>query len=148
MDLAMGGAAACISRAGASSLAEIAAMGLPSVLVPYPAATDDHQFHNARALCDSGAARMLEQRSAQPQNLVAIFAPLMDDQTERERMRAALAKWHTPQAAEEIAKAMVEAVEKRAHRPVKSSARRGNPPTDERVHRELELAELEGRNRA
>ena len=40
---------AVISRAGASSLAELAAMRLPAVLVPYPAATDDHQFHNARA---------------------------------------------------------------------------------------------------
>jgi UDP-N-acetylglucosamine--N-acetylmuramyl-(pentapeptide) pyrophosphoryl-undecaprenol N-acetylglucosamine transferase len=146
MDLAMGGAAACISRAGASSLAEIAAMGLPSVLVPYPAATDDHQFHNARALCDSGAARMLDQRSAQPENLVAVFGPLMSDQSERERMREALLKWHTPQAAEEIARAIVEAVEKRAHRPVTFSARRGKPPTDERVLRGLEMAEFGERN--
>jgi len=148
MELAMGAAAACISRAGASSLAEIAAMGLPSVLVPYPAATDDHQFHNARALCDSGAARILNQRSAQPENLVALFAPLMSDETERERMRAALVKWHTPQAAEEIAKAIVEAAEKRAHRPGMASTTRAKPPTNERVLRELEMAEFGGRNGA
>jgi UDP-N-acetylglucosamine--N-acetylmuramyl-(pentapeptide) pyrophosphoryl-undecaprenol N-acetylglucosamine transferase len=148
MELAMGAAAACISRAGASSLAEIAAMGLPSVLVPYPAATDDHQFHNARALCDSGAARMLDQQSAQPEDLVAVFAALMSDQSERERMRAALVKWHTPQAAEEIAKAIVEAAEKRAHRPGMASTRRGKPPSDERVLCELEMAEFGGRNGA
>jgi UDP-N-acetylglucosamine--N-acetylmuramyl-(pentapeptide) pyrophosphoryl-undecaprenol N-acetylglucosamine transferase len=44
MDLALGAATAAVSRAGASSLAEIAAMRLPSLLVPYPAAADNHQF--------------------------------------------------------------------------------------------------------
>jgi UDP-N-acetylglucosamine--N-acetylmuramyl-(pentapeptide) pyrophosphoryl-undecaprenol N-acetylglucosamine transferase len=47
MELVMGAATAAITRAGASSLAELAAMRLPAVLVPFPAATDDHQFHNA-----------------------------------------------------------------------------------------------------
>jgi UDP-N-acetylglucosamine--N-acetylmuramyl-(pentapeptide) pyrophosphoryl-undecaprenol N-acetylglucosamine transferase len=114
MELAMGGASACISRAGASSLSEIAAMRLPSVLVPFPAATDDHQFHNAKAFCDSGAARMLDQRAAQPRELVALFAPLMCDEPHRTEMQAALANWHAPRAAEDIAQAIVEAVEKRA----------------------------------
>ena len=51
MDLALGAATAAVSRAGASSLAEIAAMRLPSLLVPFPAAADNHQFFNARDLC-------------------------------------------------------------------------------------------------
>lgn len=50
-----------ISRAGATTLAELAVVGLPSVLVPYPHAADDHQRVNARALADVGAARMVEE---------------------------------------------------------------------------------------
>src|ERR1043165_1259008 len=64
MELALGAASAAISRAGASSLAELAAMRVPSILVPYPAATDDHQLHNARAFARTGAARILEQEGA------------------------------------------------------------------------------------
>src|SRR5258706_10842007 len=64
MELALGAASAAISRAGASSLAELAAMRVPAVLVPYPAATDDHQLHNARAFAGTGAARLLEQEGA------------------------------------------------------------------------------------
>ena len=48
MDLALGAATVSVSRSGASSLAEIAAMRLPSLLVPYPAAADNHQFFNAQ----------------------------------------------------------------------------------------------------
>src|SRR5262249_27785691 len=49
MEVLLGAATAAISRAGASSLAEFAAMRVPAVLVPYPTATDNHQFENARA---------------------------------------------------------------------------------------------------
>ena len=49
MDLALGAATISVSRAGASSLAEIAAMRLPSLLAPFPAAADNHQFFNASA---------------------------------------------------------------------------------------------------
>ena len=45
-----------VSRAGASSVAEIAALAVPSILVPYPLATADHQTTNARLLTDAGAA--------------------------------------------------------------------------------------------
>ena len=52
MEIVLGAASAAISRAGASSLAELAALRVPSVLIPYPTATDDHQLHNARAYAD------------------------------------------------------------------------------------------------
>lgn len=50
-----------ISRAGATTLAEVAVVGIPSVLVPFPFAADDHQRINARALSDVGAARMVDE---------------------------------------------------------------------------------------
>src|SRR5207245_860736 len=60
MDLALGAASVAVSRAGASSLAELAAMRVPSILVPFPAATNDHQRHNALAFVETGAARLLD----------------------------------------------------------------------------------------
>jgi UDP-N-acetylglucosamine--N-acetylmuramyl-(pentapeptide) pyrophosphoryl-undecaprenol N-acetylglucosamine transferase len=108
MDLAMGAATAAISRAGASSLAELAAVRLPSVLVPFPAATDNHQFYNASAFAESGAARLLEQRAAKPEDFAGIFVELMCNQESRRTLQQALAAWYKPQAAEQIAQAMLE----------------------------------------
>ena len=78
MDMALGAATVAVSRAGASSLAEIAAMRLPSLLVPLPTAADNHQFHNARAFEAAGAARMLEQKNATPEKLVALLCELVE----------------------------------------------------------------------
>ena len=107
MELAMGAATASVCRAGASSLAELAAMRLPAVLVPYPAATDNHQFHNARAFEATGAARLLEQRTATPELLVQLLLDLLEKPAVHEKMQDALARWHAPRAAEQIAEAML-----------------------------------------
>jgi UDP-N-acetylglucosamine--N-acetylmuramyl-(pentapeptide) pyrophosphoryl-undecaprenol N-acetylglucosamine transferase len=107
MDLALGAATAAVCRAGASSLAELAAMRVPAVLVPYPAATDNHQFHNARAFEATGAARLLEQKSATPETLVQLLLELIEKPSVHEKMRSALAQWHAPHAAEQIAEAML-----------------------------------------
>jgi UDP-N-acetylglucosamine--N-acetylmuramyl-(pentapeptide) pyrophosphoryl-undecaprenol N-acetylglucosamine transferase len=107
MELALGAATAAVSRAGASSLAELAAMRVPAVLVPYPAATDNHQFHNARAFEATGAARLLEQRSATPETLVQLLLDVVKKPAVHEKMQTALAQWHAPHAAEQIAEAML-----------------------------------------
>jgi UDP-N-acetylglucosamine--N-acetylmuramyl-(pentapeptide) pyrophosphoryl-undecaprenol N-acetylglucosamine transferase len=51
-----------IGRAGATTLAELAAAGRPAVLVPLPTATDDHQRRNAQVLADAGAAVVIDER--------------------------------------------------------------------------------------
>ncbi len=107
MDLALGAATAAVSRAGASSLAEIAAMRLPALLVPLPAAADNHQFFNARIYAMSGAARMLEQTESTPEKVATILVELVEDGSARAKMRAALELWHTPNSAERIADAML-----------------------------------------
>lgn len=107
MELALGAATAAVCRAGASSLAELAAMRMPAVLVPYPSAMDNHQFHNARAFEATGAARLLEQKSATPATLVQLLLELIEKPSVHERMRSALAQWHAPHAAEQIAEAML-----------------------------------------
>ena len=110
MDLALGAATATVSRAGASSLAEIAAMRLPSLLVPYPAAADNHQFYNARAFETTGAARLLEHGNATPEKVTALLRELVEDATARAKIQAALAQWHAPKAAEQIADIMLAAI--------------------------------------
>jgi UDP-N-acetylglucosamine--N-acetylmuramyl-(pentapeptide) pyrophosphoryl-undecaprenol N-acetylglucosamine transferase len=107
MDLALGAATAVVCRAGASSLAELAAMRVPAVLVPYPAATDNHQFHNARAFEATGAARLLEQKTATPELLLQLLLDLLEKPAVHEKMQNALAQWHAPHAAEQIAEAML-----------------------------------------
>ena len=110
MDLALGAATAVISRAGASSLAEFAALRLPPILIPYPTATDNHQYYNAWAFAQSGAASVLEQQQANPEALAHLLTPLIEDQSTRTKMQAALAQWHNPDAAERIASRMLAAI--------------------------------------
>jgi len=107
MDLALAAATAAISRAGASSLAELAAMRVPAVLVPYPFAADNHQLHNARAFVDAGAGRLLEQGAARPEELVWLVLELTGNVVTRGAMANALARWHSPNAAAAVAGAVL-----------------------------------------
>jgi UDP-N-acetylglucosamine--N-acetylmuramyl-(pentapeptide) pyrophosphoryl-undecaprenol N-acetylglucosamine transferase len=102
MGTALAAADVAVSRAGASSLAELAARQLPSVLIPYPTAADNHQYYNARAFVQSGAARMLQQERATPAQLANEVLDLLRDQT-RSAMSQALSGWHVPGAAAQIA---------------------------------------------
>jgi len=117
MDLALGAATIAVSRAGASSLAEIAAVRLPSVLVPYPAAADNHQLFNARAFEATGAARVLEQKNATSEKVAALLCELIEGPAARAKMQTALAQWHSPRAAEQIAESILAAI---ARQPDKS----------------------------
>ncbi len=86
-----------ISRSGASTTAEIALLGKPAILVPYPHATDDHQRHNAQAFVNAGAAVLLDDDACTAENLRATMLGLLDHPTSLERMAAAartLAKTH------------------------------------------------------
>jgi UDP-N-acetylglucosamine--N-acetylmuramyl-(pentapeptide) pyrophosphoryl-undecaprenol N-acetylglucosamine transferase len=115
MEYALGAATAAVSRAGASSLSEFAAMQVPAVLIPYPRAADNHQFHNARAFVKTGAARMLDQRQATPQGLAALVLGFVQNEEVAAAVRQALNQWHTPQAANVIAERILSAIGE-AHR--------------------------------
>jgi UDP-N-acetylglucosamine--N-acetylmuramyl-(pentapeptide) pyrophosphoryl-undecaprenol N-acetylglucosamine transferase len=110
MDQVLAAATAVVSRSGASSLAEFAALRLPSVLVPFPHAAEDHQLHNARAFAETGAAMLLEQKAATPEKLVTLIAELVENPTARGQMQSVLATWHAPQAAERIAEIILKAI--------------------------------------
>jgi UDP-N-acetylglucosamine--N-acetylmuramyl-(pentapeptide) pyrophosphoryl-undecaprenol N-acetylglucosamine transferase len=115
MHLALGAATVAISRAGASSLAELAAVQVPAILIPFPAATGNHQFHNARAFETAGAARLLEQCSATPELLSRVAQELVQRAEVREKMRAALGRLHAPRAADDIAEAITNSVAAEHH---------------------------------
>ena len=68
-----------VCRAGAMTIAEVAAAGAASLLVPFPHAVDDHQTHNARFLADAGAARLLPQPEADAERLAALLGELLGD---------------------------------------------------------------------
>jgi UDP-N-acetylglucosamine--N-acetylmuramyl-(pentapeptide) pyrophosphoryl-undecaprenol N-acetylglucosamine transferase len=110
MDLALGAATVSVSRSGASSLAEIAAMRLPSLLVPFPAAADNHQFFNALAFEKIGAARLLEQKNSTPERVAKLLYELIEDSAVRDKIQTALAQWHAPKAAELIAENILSAI--------------------------------------
>jgi UDP-N-acetylglucosamine--N-acetylmuramyl-(pentapeptide) pyrophosphoryl-undecaprenol N-acetylglucosamine transferase len=111
MELALDAATVAVSRAGGSSLAELAAMRLPSILVPYPFAADDHQFHNARAYVEAGAARMLVQGQAEPALLAGMVRELVLDETRRDSMKRSLAQQHRPEAAARIAETIMRSLD-------------------------------------
>jgi len=122
MDLALGASTVAVSRSGASSLAEIAAMRLPSLLVPYPTAADNHQFFNAIAFEKNGAAKLLQQKSSTPKKVAAILSELVENETMRSQMQAALAQWHAPCAAEQIAENILSAIERQQEKAAQSKA--------------------------
>ncbi|MBV8632391.1 MAG: undecaprenyldiphospho-muramoylpentapeptide beta-N-acetylglucosaminyltransferase [Silvibacterium sp.] len=75
-----------LSRSGASTVAELAAAGKPSLLVPFPQAADDHQRKNAEALVDAGAARMLVEAEATKDSLLATLVALLNDRAALDAM--------------------------------------------------------------
>ena len=84
-----------LARAGASTLAELIALGLPSILVPYPHAAEDHQSENARALEAAGAAVAISDERLDAGSLGALLAELCDPAA-LARLRAAIATFRTP----------------------------------------------------
>lgn len=78
-----------ISRAGASSLSELSQFGLPSILVPYPYATDDHQTANANVFIEAGAAELVQESKIAPDSFGVLVTNLLTNDRRREQMAAA-----------------------------------------------------------
>jgi UDP-N-acetylglucosamine--N-acetylmuramyl-(pentapeptide) pyrophosphoryl-undecaprenol N-acetylglucosamine transferase len=97
-----------IARAG-GSVFEIAAHGLPAILVPYPHASGDHQTANARWMADAGAAIVVPDRELNAQRLAREVAELLADRGRLERMALASKGLARPEAAKEIAHELMEA---------------------------------------
>jgi UDP-N-acetylglucosamine--N-acetylmuramyl-(pentapeptide) pyrophosphoryl-undecaprenol N-acetylglucosamine transferase len=108
MDREMRAADLVVSRAGATTLAELTAAGRPSILIPLPTATDDHQRKNAGALVAKGAARMIEQRSLTGELLASEIVARARNEAERGAMSAAARRMAKPDAATVIVDRVLE----------------------------------------
>jgi UDP-N-acetylglucosamine--N-acetylmuramyl-(pentapeptide) pyrophosphoryl-undecaprenol N-acetylglucosamine transferase len=75
-----------VCRSGASTLSELQALGKPSVLIPSPYVTENHQFHNAMALVNNGAAEILEEKDLTPDSLTERVNLLLADRANLDRI--------------------------------------------------------------
>jgi UDP-N-acetylglucosamine--N-acetylmuramyl-(pentapeptide) pyrophosphoryl-undecaprenol N-acetylglucosamine transferase len=110
-----------VCRAGATTVAELAAAGVPSVLVPLPGAPGDHQTRNAEALVAAGAAVLVPDAECTGARLAAELEPLLADPARLEAMAKAARTLARPRAADDLA-ALVEAAA--ARRPFDDGADR------------------------
>jgi UDP-N-acetylglucosamine--N-acetylmuramyl-(pentapeptide) pyrophosphoryl-undecaprenol N-acetylglucosamine transferase len=97
-----------VCRAGALTVSEIAAVGIPAIFVPFPFAVDDHQVGNARWLTDAGAARLIIQKDLTPALLAEQLRELLADPGKRLKMAEAGRARAQIDAAERIADACLE----------------------------------------
>ena len=102
MALVMRAADLVVSRAGASTISELTALGIPAVLVPSPNVTNDHQTKNARALEEAGAAVLLPEKDASPQALFQVCGGILHDPARQAEMAKSMAALGVPDAAERI----------------------------------------------
>ena len=108
MEYALGAADLAVSRSGASSLAEFSVMELPAILVPYPAAVDDHQRLNARTFVEMGAARCFHQKQLTSKLLLTQFRELFRKPNTLKKMSEAMRRWKADQATEEVVQRIYE----------------------------------------
>jgi UDP-N-acetylglucosamine--N-acetylmuramyl-(pentapeptide) pyrophosphoryl-undecaprenol N-acetylglucosamine transferase len=92
-----------VTRAGASTVFELAAAGVPAALIPFPFATHDHQCKNAEALAGAGAAVVVDQDRARGGGLADVVAPLLDEPGRLQHMARAARDFATPHAARDVA---------------------------------------------
>ncbi|MEO8692267.1 MAG: undecaprenyldiphospho-muramoylpentapeptide beta-N-acetylglucosaminyltransferase [Acidimicrobiales bacterium] len=92
-----------VCRSGASTVAELAVAGLPSVLVPLPHAPGDHQTANARAMVDAGGALLLRDADATAGRVAELLDSLVRDRDRRDQMAAGARSLARPDAAERVA---------------------------------------------
>lgn len=91
-----------VGRAGASTLAEVTALGVPSILIPSPYVTNNHQEKNARGLERAGAAEVIVERELTGDSLLQSLTDLLQDQARWEQMRKSSLSLGMPQAATDI----------------------------------------------
>ena len=97
-----------LSRAGASTIAELTALGKPAVLVPSPNVTENHQEENAKQLQNAGGAVMIRESECTGEILYKTVSSLLDDKAKLVKMANAQKSMSVPDAAEKIVKIVLE----------------------------------------
>ncbi len=91
-----------ICRAGASTIAELAASRKASILIPFPFASEDHQRKNAQALYEKNACVMILEKDLTPQKLENELSKIINDQKYKQSLEHNIAKWHIPGSREKM----------------------------------------------
>lgn len=107
MDFAYSAADLVLCRAGASTIAELLNIGMASVLVPYPFAADNHQYFNAKALSDKGAAVLIPNNEISSESAYRQILSLIENDAQRQAMKQMAKKLGKPNAAKEIAESAI-----------------------------------------
>jgi UDP-N-acetylglucosamine--N-acetylmuramyl-(pentapeptide) pyrophosphoryl-undecaprenol N-acetylglucosamine transferase len=108
MELAYAAADVAVCRAGAASVMELACVGLPGVLVPYPFARRNHQAANALALERAGGAVIVRDAEATGDRLADAIEPLLEDSGRRAAMAKGAREFAKPRAAQDLAQWVLE----------------------------------------
>lgn len=103
-----------VSRAGATTLSEIAVLGKPAILIPYPSAADNHQEKNGHYYVSGGGAVQFNQKELSAKQLGETILQLINNQEKLNSMGAAMKRLAFPDAAEKIVACCLEQIEKRS----------------------------------
>ena len=106
MECAYGAADLAVARAGATTLAELMAAGLPAILVPYPYAAADHQTVNARTVVEAGAAVLIADHEL-TEKLPSVLDEVLGDEARRVEMSRRMRALGNPEAAQQLATALL-----------------------------------------
>lgn len=101
-----------ITRSGASTLTEISLAGLPSILVPYPFAADDHQTANAKVFADAGAAKLIQQKDLTSEVLAKLLTDLLTNLGTLKQMSTAAKSLAIPDAPEKVTTEILSTLER------------------------------------
>ena len=104
MPLRLKAADVAICRSGAMTISEIAAAAVPSILVPFPNATGDHQTKNAAELANENAAILIPDDELSPESLSAKLTELLSNEKKRREMSKAVSRFHVPNSESVILK--------------------------------------------
>ncbi len=108
MPFALAAADLVVTRSGATTLAEITALGIPAILIPSPNVVNNHQYYNARILADKGAALLIEEDNFNEQRLAVEIERLLDDPQELLNMGNASKSLGMPDAAARVYRVLEE----------------------------------------
>jgi len=95
-----------ICRAGATTIAELTAVGIPAILIPYPYAADNHQYWNAAEVERSGAGYLLQQIDLTPERIIELITDLLYNTEKYERMKMFSKEMGMPNAAAHVAESI------------------------------------------
>lgn len=93
----------CLCRAGASTLAEITALKIPSILIPYPYATENHQYYNAQTLFENECALYINEKDFSKDSFIHNVSKFLDDQDFTNQTKDSFSNLKTENSVEKLA---------------------------------------------